>query len=123
MMTRRELIYISFVSALIGGAILLRYMDPFFVRALRLIAFDNFQRLDPEPYDPNLPIRIVDIDEKSLSDDRSMAMAANNGARSIVGIDVQGGRGRRVRRFICRTRPHFARGHHKTAARQPRQLP
>jgi adenylate cyclase len=42
-------------------------MDPFFVRALRLIAFDNFQRLDPAPYDPNLPIRIVDIDEKSLS--------------------------------------------------------
>ena len=62
-----RLIYISFVFALIGGAVLLRYMDPFFVRALRLIAFDNFQRLDPEPYNPNLPIRIVDIDEKSLS--------------------------------------------------------
>ena len=68
-MTRRttRFIYISFVFALIGGAILLRYSDPFFVRALRLIAFDHFQRLDPEPYDPNLPIRIVDIDEKSLS--------------------------------------------------------
>ena len=62
-----RLIYISFVLALIGGAVLLRYADPFFVRALRLIAFDNFQRLDPAPYDPNLPIRIVDIDEKSLS--------------------------------------------------------
>lgn len=62
-----RLIYIAIVSALIGGAILLRYTDPFFVRALRLIAFDNFQRLDPAPYDPNLPIRVVDIDEKSLS--------------------------------------------------------
>src|SRR6516164_1332643 len=62
-----RLIYISLVAALIGGAILLRYMDPFFVRALRLVAFDNFQRLAPEPYDPNLPVRIVDIDEKSLS--------------------------------------------------------
>src|SRR6516164_5055815 len=62
-----RLIYIAFVFALIGGAILLRYADPFFVRALRLIAFDNFQRLDPAPYDPNLPVRIVDIDEKSLS--------------------------------------------------------
>jgi len=68
-MTRRatRLIYILFVFVLIGGGILLRYADPFFVRALRLIAFDNFQRLDPEPYDPKLPIRIVDIDEKSLS--------------------------------------------------------
>ena len=62
-----RLFYISLVFALIGGAILLRYADPFFVRALRLIAFDNFQRLDPAPYDPNLPIRVVDIDEKSLS--------------------------------------------------------
>ena len=68
-MTRRatRLIYILFVLVLIGGGILLRYADPFFVRALRLIAFDTFQRLDPEPYDPKLPIRIVDIDEKSLS--------------------------------------------------------
>src|SRR6266567_4418877 len=68
-MTRRytHLIYILIVSALIGGAILLRYADPFFVRALRLVAFDYYQRLDPAAYDPNLPVRIVDIDEKSLS--------------------------------------------------------
>src|SRR5215471_1651470 len=68
-MTRRatRLIYLLFVFVLIGGGILLRYADPFFVRALRLVAFDNYQRLDPEPYDPKLPIRIVDIDEKSLS--------------------------------------------------------
>ena len=57
-----RLIYISFVFALIGGAVLLRYMDPFFVRALRLIAYDHLQRLNPEPYNPTLPIRIVDID-------------------------------------------------------------
>ena len=62
-----RIIYLSLVFALIVGAILLRYMDPFFVRALRLAAFDNFQRLDPEPYDPSQPIRIVDIDEKSVS--------------------------------------------------------
>src|SRR5512139_2218201 len=63
----RRLTYLAFVFALIGGAILLRYTDPFFVRALRLIAFDYFQRLDAEPYDPSLPVRIVDIDEKSLA--------------------------------------------------------
>ncbi len=68
-MTRRptRLTYVALVFALIGAAVLLRYMDPFFVRALRLIAFDHFQQLDPETYDPKLPIRIVDIDEKSLS--------------------------------------------------------
>src|ERR1700735_5580041 len=62
-----RIIYLSLVFALIAGAVLLRYMDPFFVRALRLVAFDNFQRLAPAPYAPTLPIRIVDIDEKSLS--------------------------------------------------------
>ena len=68
-MTRRytHLFYIALVTALIGGAILLRYADPFFVRALRLVAFDYYQRLDPAAYDPNLPVRIVDIDEKSLA--------------------------------------------------------
>ena len=66
-MTRSRLIYILLVFILIAGAILLRYADPFFVQALRLIAFDNFQRLDPPKYDPNLPIRIVDIDEVSLA--------------------------------------------------------
>jgi len=64
---KRGLAYISLVSVLIAAAVLLRYIDPFFVRALRLIAFDSYQRLNPEKYDPNLPIRIVDIDENSLS--------------------------------------------------------
>jgi adenylate cyclase len=63
----RRLTYLAFMSALIVGAILLRYMDPFFVRALRLIAFDHFQQLDPGSYDPDLPIRVVDIDEQSLA--------------------------------------------------------
>src|SRR5262245_17226820 len=62
-----HLIYIALVSALIGGAILLRYADPFFVPGLRLVAFDYYQRLDPAAFDPNLPVRIVDIDEKSLA--------------------------------------------------------
>ena len=64
---KRGWAYISLVSVLIAAAILLRYIDPFFVRALRLIAFDAYQRLNPEQYDPSLPIRIVDIDEQSLS--------------------------------------------------------
>ena len=64
---KRRWFYISLVSVLIAAAVLLRYFDPFFVRALRLIAFDYYQRLDPEKYDPSLPIRIVDIDENSLS--------------------------------------------------------
>ncbi len=99
-MTRlsKRFIYPLLILALIGGAILVRYEDPFFVRALRLIAFDHFQRFDPEPYDPNLPIRIVDIDEKSLSmigqwpwprsTVRDLLLALTSKGASAVAFDV-----------------------------------
>jgi adenylate cyclase len=99
-MTRRNthLIYISLVTALIGGAMLLRYADPFFVRALRLVAFDYYQRLDPAAYDPNLPVRIVDIDEKSLSmygqwpwprtTVRDLLLALTSKGAAVVAFDV-----------------------------------
>jgi adenylate cyclase len=99
-MTRRytQLLYIALVTALIGGAILLRYADPFFVRALRLVAFDHYQRLDPAPYDPDLPIRIIDIDEKSLSmygqwpwprtTVRDLLLALTSKGASVVAFDV-----------------------------------
>jgi len=44
---------------------LVRALDPFPVRSVREIAFDQFQRLSPRSYQ-NLPVRIVDIDEASL---------------------------------------------------------
>jgi adenylate cyclase len=93
-----QLTYVLLVSALIGGAILLRYADPFFVRALRLIAFDYYQRLDPEIYDPNLPIRIVDIDEASLAKIgqwpwprttvRDLLLALTSKGAAVVAFDV-----------------------------------
>ena len=45
---------------------MVRAIDPFFVRALRLIAFDTYQQLAPQVYDPKPPVRVVDIDEASL---------------------------------------------------------
>ena len=64
---RSSLAYIALVSALVAAAIFIRYRDPFVVQALRLIAFDHFQRIDPETYDPNLPVRVVDLDEELLA--------------------------------------------------------
>ncbi|MCB1486923.1 MAG: adenylate/guanylate cyclase domain-containing protein [Bauldia sp.] len=58
--------YIILVALVLLGATALRVADPFFLQALRLIAFDSYQRLDPQDYDPELPVRIVDIDEESL---------------------------------------------------------
>jgi adenylate cyclase len=48
-------------------AVAVRQADPFFVLALRLIAFDSYQRLAPQPYDPDLPVRVVDIDPESIA--------------------------------------------------------
>ena len=97
-MRRALLIYISLVLVLIGGAVLLRYLDPFFVRGLRLIAFDHFQQLDPAPYDPELPIRVVDIDEQSLAKIgqwpwprttvRDLLLALTSKGAAVVAFDV-----------------------------------
>ena len=67
-MTRlSRLVYIALVSALITVALVVRYVDPFFVSALRVVAFDYYQRLAPGTYDPKLPVRVVDIDAASLA--------------------------------------------------------
>ncbi len=64
---RARSVYAALVLAILAGATLIRVADPFFVQALRLIAFDSYQKLAPASYDPDLPIRIVDVDEESLS--------------------------------------------------------
>ncbi|WP_240482147.1 CHASE2 domain-containing protein [Ruegeria marisrubri] len=45
----------------------LRVVDPYPVEASRLIYFDYLQRLAPRDFDPDLPVRVVDVDEASLS--------------------------------------------------------
>jgi len=61
----------SYLPAILFGTIyifllvFIRILDPYPVRAVREIAFDQFQRMSPRPYQ-DLPVRIVDIDEVSL---------------------------------------------------------
>lgn len=57
---------IKFLPLLILAlAVVIRVFDPAPVEQLRLSAFDQLQKLEPRPYTA-LPVRIVDIDEKSL---------------------------------------------------------
>lgn len=58
--------YFVLVNLILVGTTLLRLADPFFLQAVRLIAFDSYQRFEPQSYDPDLPVRIVDIDDESL---------------------------------------------------------
>jgi len=60
--------YFLLVASVLLAVIAVRALDPFFVQALRLIAFDSYQRLSPQAFDPNAPVRIVDIDERSITE-------------------------------------------------------
>ena len=61
----------SYIPAFLFGLVcilvlgIMRALDPYPVRAVREIAFDQFQRISPRSYQ-DLPVRIVDIDEASL---------------------------------------------------------
>jgi|RhiMetdeSRZDD1v2_1073273.scaffolds.fasta_scaffold00899_28 adenylate cyclase len=59
--------YTLLVLVVLATVLAVRYADPFVVRSLRLLAFDTLHRLSPAPFDPNVPVRIVDIDEESLA--------------------------------------------------------
>jgi adenylate cyclase len=52
---------------LAAGGTVLRLADPVPLIGLRNLVFDQFQRLRPRPYDADLPVRIVDIDDASLA--------------------------------------------------------
>ena len=90
--------YLLFVLALLAAATLVRAVDPFFVRALRLIAFDSYQRLAPQSYDARLPVRIVDIDEPSLAKlgqwpwprtkMRDLLLELTGKGAAVVGFDI-----------------------------------
>jgi adenylate cyclase len=58
---------IAIPGLLLVGAAVLRVADPAPIENVRNLTFDNFQRLAPRPFNPDLPVRIADIDEKSLN--------------------------------------------------------
>ena len=50
------------------NALLLRAIEPDGLVRMRDLAFDTFQRIEPRTVPPDLPVRIVDIDEASLAE-------------------------------------------------------
>ena len=48
------------------GALALRIADPGAVTRIRDFAFDAYQRIEPRTYNPETPVRIIDIDEAAL---------------------------------------------------------
>jgi adenylate cyclase len=67
-MTRAQQIGVIVGLAIVAALTVLRAFDPLPLRVAREITFDEYQRLQPRAFDPNIPVRIVDIDEASLRD-------------------------------------------------------
>ena len=67
MAIRARFWFVLLVGGILLAAVLIRLADPFVIQALRLIAFDSYQRLSPQKHNPDSPVRIVDIDETSLA--------------------------------------------------------
>ncbi len=63
----RRLAFLLVGLVLILFGCFIRVWDPYPVQMSRAIYFDMLQRVSPRAYDPDLPVRVVDIDERSLS--------------------------------------------------------
>lgn len=63
---RATTLYGLAVLVLLAALVAVRLADPAPVVRLRLLSFDTFQRMDPRPYNSDLPVRVLDIDEASL---------------------------------------------------------
>lgn len=66
MAMRMRLVYALMIVAVLAGTVWLRVADPVFLQALRSLAFDTYQRLQPSSYNDNTAVRIVAIDAESL---------------------------------------------------------
>jgi adenylate cyclase len=61
-----RLLYTLLLGAVILGALTVRVWDPAPVARLRALVFDLYQQMSPRSFNPELPVRIADIDEESL---------------------------------------------------------
>ena len=59
--------YPLMIVVVLGAAVALRIADPVFLQALRSVAFDVYQQVEPAARNPDSPVRIVAIDGESLS--------------------------------------------------------
>jgi len=93
-----RLLYALIVGAVIVASLALRVWDPSPVARLRSLVFDAYQGVSPRAFNPDLPVRIIDIDEESLKEigqwpwprtilaDLIDKLAANGAA--AIGVDM-----------------------------------
>lgn len=64
---KRQWLAPSLVGAIVTLTFLLAYIgQPMVIERVSSLVFDNFQSQHPREYDPNTPVRIIDIDDESI---------------------------------------------------------
>ncbi len=89
-MTRAQQIGVIVGLAIVAALTVLRAFDPLPLRVAREITFDEYQRLQPRAFDPNIPVRIVDIDEASLRDLGQWPWPRNRIAQMVDRLSAMG---------------------------------
>ncbi|MES1180217.1 MAG: CHASE2 domain-containing protein, partial [Hyphomicrobium sp.] len=59
--------YWLLIAGVLAASVLLREKDPDFIARLRLLGFDLLQQTKPRTVNPDYPVRIIDIDEPSIT--------------------------------------------------------
>jgi CHASE2 domain-containing sensor protein len=67
MRIRSAPLYLPLVAVLLAIATVVRFIDPVGLQTMRSVAFDAYQQISPAAYDPDLAVRVVDIDAASLA--------------------------------------------------------
>lgn len=67
-MWKRRLAALIVGAAVVAGLVLLRAADPYAVQVARETTFDIYQQIKPREAPPDIPVRILDIDEVSLAE-------------------------------------------------------
>ena len=62
-----KIFYAVAIAGLLVVTTLVRLWDPPPIARLRLLVFDVYQRLAPRDYTPDLPVRIVEIDDQTIN--------------------------------------------------------
>ena len=59
-------VYWLIIFSVVAACVVVRQVDPNFLARLRLLGFDILQQTLPRSPDPRYPVRIIDIDERSI---------------------------------------------------------
>lgn len=82
--------YAPIMLVILLAVVGLRVADPPLLKQMRLLVFDNYQRLSPRQSSPDKPVLIIDIDDASLERTGQWPWPRNTLARLLAKVRISG---------------------------------